>query len=262
MALKYEFHAPDLGDFFPDPFVLQDFAGGIFTIDRVMAIRLFVAVLLMVFFALAFRKPQLVPGKLQNFAEVVLDFIRTKIAEDILGKKQGKAFLPLIATTFILIVAMNLPSVIPFLNMSPNARIGMPLTLAIIGYIAFIYAGAKKFGFFKFMKSSIIVPNMPPAIHIVLAPIEIISTFVLRPVTLTIRLMANMLAGHLILALVFSGTNLLFWQLNGLSALSAGTILFATLFTLFELMVAFLQAYIFTLLVAVYIDLSLHAAEH
>lgn len=262
MALKYEFHAPNLGDFFPDPIVLQDFAGGAFTIDRVMAIRLFVTVVLMVFFALAFRKPQLVPGKLQNLAEVFLDFIRTGIAEDILGKKEGKNYFPLIATTFILVAAMNLPSVIPFLNISPNARVGMPLTLAIIGYIAFIYAGAKKYGFFKFMKSSIIVPNLPPAIHIVMVPIEIISTFILRPVTLTIRLMANMLAGHLILALLFSATNLFFWQLNGISVLSAGTLLFATLFTLFELLVFFLQAYIFSLLVAVYIDLSLHAAEH
>lgn len=242
--------------------MLQDFAGGAFTIDRVMAIRLFMTVVIMAFFALAFRKPQLVPGKLQNAAEVVLDFIRTGIAEDILGKKEGKKYFPLIATTFIMVAAMNLPSVIPFLNISPNARVGMPLVLALMGYVAFIYAGSKKYGFFKFMKSSIIVPNMPPVVHLVMVPIEIISTFVLRPVTLTIRLMANMLAGHLILALLFSATNLFFWQLNGFTVLSAGSIVFATLFTIFELLVIVLQAYIFSLLVAVYIDLSLHAAEH
>ena len=227
-----------------------------------MVVRLFVILLVALFFALAFRNPKLVPGKLQNVAEMILDFVRTGIAEDVLGKKEGKRFLPLITTTFIIVIFLNLPSVIPFLNVSPNARIGMPLVLAVIGYIAFIYAGSKKYGFFKFMKSSIVIPNMPVFIHVIAVPIEFISTFVLRPVTLTIRLMANMLSGHLILALIFSATNFFFWQLNGWMALSAVTLVAAILFTLFELLVIVLQAYIFALLVAVYIDLSLHASEH
>ena len=108
----------------------------------------------------------------------------------------------------------------------------------------------------------VVIPNMPPVMHLIVVPIEFISTFILRPVTLTIRLMANMLSGHLILALIFGATNFFFWQLNGWTALSAVTLVAAILFTLFELLVIFLQAYIFALLVAVYIDLSLHASEH
>jgi F-type H+-transporting ATPase subunit a len=112
------------------------------------------------------------------------------------------------------------------------------------------------------MKSSVVIPNMPAAMHIIVVPIEFISTFILRPVTLTIRLMANMLSGHLILALIFAATDFFFWQFNGWTVLSAVTLVASVLFTLFELLVIFLQAYIFALLVAVYIDLSLHAGEH
>jgi F-type H+-transporting ATPase subunit a len=112
------------------------------------------------------------------------------------------------------------------------------------------------------MKSSLVIPNLPPALHILVVPIEFFSTFVLRPVTLTIRLMANMLAGHIILVLLFSATNFFFWQMNGWTVLSAGTLAFGLAFMLFEMLIIFLQAYIFSLLAAVYIELSLHADEH
>jgi F-type H+-transporting ATPase subunit a len=125
-----------------------------------------------------------------------------------------------------------------------------------------IYAGVKRYGFGKFMKSSLVIPNLPPALHILVVPIEFFSTFVLRPVTLTIRLMANMLAGHIILVLLFSATNFFFWQMNGWTVLSAGTLAFGLAFMLFEMLIIFLQAYIFSLLAAVYIELSLHADEH
>ena len=78
--------------------------------------------------------------------------------------------------------------------------------LAAIAYITFNYVGIKKYGFFKYIKSSIVVPDVPIALHVLLIPIEFISTFILRPFTLTVRLMANMLAGHIMLVLFFSAT--------------------------------------------------------
>ena len=239
-----------------------DFANGYFAIDRLMFVRLLVMVLMGLFFFFAMRKPKLVPGKVQNVAEMMLDFVRINIAEEILGKKEGRRFLPVLTTIFFLIFFMNLPSVIPFLNISPNARVGMPLLLALVSYIVFIYAGAKRYGFGKYMKSSLVIPGLNPLLLLLVVPIEFFSTFVLRPVTLTIRLMANMLAGHLILVMLFSATNFFFWQLNGWTLLAGGTILFAIAFSFFELMVIFLQAYIFALLAAVYIELSLHADDH
>ncbi|MDO4909176.1 MAG: F0F1 ATP synthase subunit A [Corynebacterium sp.] len=271
LALKGEFHAPDLGEFFPG-YVTTDgkihnlwltgFANGWFTLDRLMLVRILMAILVCAFFMVAMRSPKLIPKGAQNVAEYALDFVRINIAEEILGKKEGARFLPLIATIFFLVLSMNLPSIIPFLNISPNARIGMPLLLSLVGYIAFIYAGARKYGFFKYIKSTVVVPNIPVFLHILTIPIEFLSTFILRPVTLTLRLMANMLSGHIILALMFSATNYFFWQLNGWTVLSPVTLLAGLAFTFFEMIVIFLQAYIFALLVAVYLELSLHADEH
>ncbi|MBB0968727.1 F0F1 ATP synthase subunit A [Dietzia aerolata] len=263
LAFKGEFHAPDIDkEFFPVDRWLTDFAGGAFTLDRLMLVRILMAVVLMGFFMIAMRNPRLIPSGVQNFSEICLDFVRVHISEEILGKDQGRRFLPVIATIFFATLAMNLPTVLPGLNVSPNARIGFPMMLALLGYITFVYAGAKKYGFFRYIKLSIVIPNVPPALHILLVPIEILSTFILRPVTLTIRLMANMLAGHLIIVLLFSATNFFFWQLNGWTLLSAGISVLSIAFTLFELLVIFLQAYIFALLVAVYIDSSLHADNH
>ncbi len=227
-----------------------------------MFVRIVMAVLVGIFFVLAFRRPKLVPTGMQNVAELMLDFVRINIAEEILGKKEGRRFLPVLATIFFLVLAMNISAIIPGMNISANARVGMPLVLAVFSYIAFIYAGSKKYGFFKYVKSSVVIPNLPPLLHVIVVPIEIFSTFVLRPATLTIRLMANMLAGHMVLVLLFGATNFFFWQLDGWTALSGLTLVAAVLFTMFELLVIFLQAYIFALLSAVYIELSLHADEH
>ncbi|MDU0478422.1 F0F1 ATP synthase subunit A [Staphylococcus chromogenes] len=270
--MKGEFHAPNLDhELFPGHvtdsgdvvnLLFTDFANGWFALDRLMLIRLVMALLIAVFFLVAMRSPKLIPSGVQNFAEICLDFVRIHIAEDILGKKEGRRFLPVIATIFFLVFATNLPTVIPGMNISPNVRIGMPLVLALFGYVVFIYAGVKRYGFGKYMKSSLVIPNLPPVLHLLVVPIEFFSTFIMRPATLTLRLLANLLAGHIILVLLFSATNFFFWQLNGWTAMAGVTILAAIAFTLFELLVVFLQAYIFALLIAVYIELSLHADEH
>lgn len=227
-----------------------------------MIIRVLMALVVAVLFYVGMRGAKVVPKGFQNVTEIALDFVKTHISDDVIGKKDGDRFLPIIATIFFLTLFMNLPAVIPGLNISPNARIGMPLVMALIVYVVFIYAGAKKYGFFSFVGKSVVVPNLPPALHLLVIPIEFISTFVLRPATLTIRLMANMLAGHIMIVLLFSATNFFFWQFNGWTAVSFVTIIVAVAFTLFELLVIFLQAYIFALLVAVYIDSALHAENH
>ncbi|XWO29446.1 F0F1 ATP synthase subunit A [Rhodococcus sp. BGS-1C] len=255
-----EFQPPSLSDFFP-PALL--FEGTPFELDRLMLIRILMTLILVVLFAFAMRSPKVVPRGLQNVIEYMLDFVKVQIADEILGKEQGKRFLPIIMTIFFAVLFMNLSGIIPFLNISPNARIGMPIVLALIAYVTFNYVGIKKYGFFKYVKSSVVVPDVPPALHVILIPIEFISTFILRPFTLTVRLMANMLAGHLMLVLFFSATQFFFFQaaggmkIFGLFSLAAG---FG--FTLFEMLVIALQAYVFALLTAVYIDLALHADSH
>ncbi|QGU07090.1 ATP synthase subunit a [Corynebacterium occultum] len=265
--MKGEFHPPNLDqEFFPGEYygdiIFNEFANGWFALDRFMLIRLLMAALLVVIFAVAMRNPKLVPSGLQNVVEYALDFVRVHIAEDILGKKEGRRFLPVIATIFFAVLFMNIPAIIPGMNVSPNSRIGMPIALAALGYVTMIYAGAKRYGFGKFIKSSVVIPNIPPALHILVVPIEFFSTFIMRPVTLALRLMANFLAGHLILVLLFSATNFFVWQMNGWTLMGGVTQLVAVLFTVYECIIIFLQAYIFALLVAVYIELSLNADAH
>ncbi|GGC70360.1 F0F1 ATP synthase subunit A [Hoyosella rhizosphaerae] len=255
-----EFHPPTLKDFFP-PAIF--FEGTPIEIDRLMVIRVAVAILVALFFAFALRSPQLVPRGVQNFAELALDFVRIHIAEELLGKEQGRRFLALIATIFFLVLGLNLTGIIPFLNISSNARIGMPIALAALAYITFNYVGIKKYGFFRYVKSSIVVPNVPPFLHILLIPIEFFSTFVLRPFTLTVRLMVSMMAGHIMLVLFFSATHFFLLTADGaMKVFFLPSLIAGVAFTFFELLVMFLQAYIFAMLTAVYIDLALHAEEH
>ncbi|MCX4097367.1 F0F1 ATP synthase subunit A [Nocardia sp. alder85J] len=239
------------------------FQGTVFELDRLMLIRILMSAVLIAVMLAAFRRPQIVPRGLQNIAETGLVFVREQICDEVLGKETGKRYFPLIATIFFSVLFLNFSGVIPFLNISSNARIGMPLVLAVIAYVAFNYIGIKKYGFWKYMRSSIVVPNVPPAMHVLLIPIEFISTFVLRPFTLTVRLMANMLAGHIMLVLFFSATQ--FFLFDGaawMKGLSPFSLLGGFAFTLFELLVIFLQAYVFALLTAVYVGLAQHADAH
>jgi F-type H+-transporting ATPase subunit a len=204
---------------------------------------------------------KLVPGRFQGFVEMALDFVRINIAEDLLGKKDGKRFLPLITTIFYLVLFMNFTGIIPGLNIAGTSVIGMPILLAVVAYIAFVYAGVKKHPG-SFFKNSLMPPGVPPALYIIVTPIEFVSTFVLRPVTLTLRLLMNMIVGHLLLVLFFAATNFFFFTIEGWASLfGIGTLAFGIVFTLFEILIAVLQAYIFALLTTVYIQLAL-AEEH
>ncbi|MBF6520857.1 F0F1 ATP synthase subunit A [Nocardia farcinica] len=255
-----EFHAPSLTDFFP-PAVL--FEGTPFELDRLMLVRLLMTAVLVAVMLLAFRSPRIIPRGLQNVAEIGLVFVKEQIAEEVLGKETGRKFFPLIATIFFTVLFLNFSGIVPLLNISSNARIGMPLVLAVVAYIAFNYVGIKKYGFFTYMRSSIVVPNVPPALHVLLIPIEFVSTFILRPFTLTVRLMANMLAGHIMLVLFFSATwYFLFDAAAWMKVFSPFSLLAGLGFTLFEMLVIFLQAYVFALLTAVYIGLAEHADSH
>ncbi|WP_243844484.1 F0F1 ATP synthase subunit A [Salinibacterium sp. ZJ454] len=253
-----EFHGPSIAEFFPD---IVLFEGTPFAMNRIMLIRMLAFLVLVLIFWLGTRKMKMVPGRFQSAVEMGLDFVRINIAEDLLGKKDGKRFLPLITTIFFMVLFMNLTGIVPFLNIAGTSVIGVPLVLAAAAYIAFIYAGVKKHPG-AFFKNSLMPPGVPPFLYIIVTPIEFISTFVLRPITLTLRLLMNMVVGHLLLVLFFSATHFFFFTLTGLPSLfGVGTLAFGIVFTFFELLIAVLQAYIFALLTTVYIQLAL-AEEH
>jgi F-type H+-transporting ATPase subunit a len=251
------FHVPSIAEFFP-PAIL--FEGTVFELNRIMLIRLLVTVVLCTLFVLAARSAQLVPRRGQNVAEIALDFVRVNIAEEILGEKHARPHVPLLTVIFFGVLGMNITGVIPGLNIAASSLIGFPLVMAALAYAAFIAAGIRSHGVVGFVRNSLFPAGVPWPVYIILTPIELISTFILRPATLTIRLLVNMVAGHLLLVLCFASTHYLFLEAaTGLKAIGVVTLAAGVAFTVFEIFIAALQAYIFTLLTAVYIHLSQEA---
>ena len=237
------------------------FEGTIFEVNRIILVRLLAVVALVLVFWLGTRKMRMVPGRFQGTIEMALNLVRVNIAEDLLGEKDGKRFLPLLTTIFFLVWFMNVTGIIPGLNIAGTSVIGMPLVLAIAAYLAFVYAGLRKYPG-AFLKNALLPPGVPWPLYIIVTPIEFVSTFILRPVTLTLRLLMNMVVGHFLLVLFFSSTHFfILYSDSWMAFFGIGTIAFSIAFTFFELLVATLQAYVFTLLTAVYLQLAL-AEEH
>jgi F-type H+-transporting ATPase subunit a len=252
------FETPSLADFFPPPFA---FAGSnFFELNRLSLVRIVATGLLVVVLYLGTRALRVVPGRGGSLFEMAVGFVHNSIGASVLGPQAARRYLPLLATIFFTVLGMNLTGVIPLLNIASTSLVAMPLTLAVIAFIAFVAAGIKAHGAAGYFRTALLPAGVPKPIYAILTPIEFLSTFILRPVTLTIRLMANMISGHFLLVAFFSMTNYLLISgvgaMKGLSVLSFGA---ALAFTAFEIFVAALQAYIFTLLTTVYISLAREA---
>jgi F-type H+-transporting ATPase subunit a len=252
------FHPPSIWEFFPDAVL---FEGTWFALTRINLIQILASVVLIVVFLIGTRRMKIVPGRFQSVVETGLDFVRVNIAHDLLGRKDGDRFLPILTTFFFLILFMNITGIIPGLNIAGTSVIAMPLLLALVSYVMFIYAGVRK-NPGNFFRNSLMPPGVPWPLYLIIIPLEFLSTFIIRPITLTLRLLMNMIVGHLMLVLFFAATQFFIFSLGGFwSLLGVGTLAFGFAFTLFEILVAFLQAYVFTILSAVYIQLAV-AEEH
>ncbi len=252
------FSPPSIAEFFP-PKLFEfgpDFLGQpLFAMTRINLIMIIMTVALLTFFYFAFRKPAVVPTKIQSLGEIFLDFVRVHISEEVLGH-QAKRFNLLLTTMFFMVLAFSITGILPLMHIAASSVIAIPLILALASYVVFNYAGAKQHGLVHYLQLNLFPPGVPKPLYILVTPIELVSTFIFRPATLTIRLVANMIAGHMLLVLFYSGANYMLLVSDSLLLKPFGVFSFAAgfAFTLFEILVAFLQAYIFTLLTAVYIS--------
>jgi F-type H+-transporting ATPase subunit a len=254
-----EFHAPTVADFFP-PAIF--FEGTPFEFNRIMLVRVIAALVLLTVFVIAARRAKVVPGRFQNGIEMILDFVRNAIAVEVLGKENGRKYFPLLATIFCTVLVMNITTVTPFLNIAGTSVIGLPIVLALWTYVMYLGAGVKAHGVGGYLKNSLLPPGVPKPLYLLLVPIEALQVFVLRPATLAIRLMANMVAGHLMLAICFAATSFFLFDADGaMKFFGAGTFVAGFAFFFFEVFVSALQAYVFAILTAVYLNLSVEA-EH
>lgn len=250
------FSAPSISEFFPG-----DLTSGPLYVTRIHLIGLLMTGLVALFFVVAFAKPKLVPSGVQNFAEWAVEGMEKAIVGEVMGKK-GVKYAPYLLSMFFILLAFNSTGVLPLMHIPVTAVIGVPFVFAIVAWVVFNVAGIRALGFLPYMKANLFPPGIPGPIYLLVTPIEFISTFILRPVTLTIRLLANMMAGHLLLVLFFSATAYFLLDADGfLKVFAIPSYAMGFAFTLFEILVIFLQAYIFTLLTAVYID-GATSAEH
>jgi F-type H+-transporting ATPase subunit a len=251
LAQRAGFHAPGVEVFEWPDIVHIEVAGVDLGINRVV-LQMFVVVLLVWgLFYLGFRRPKLVPSGLQNVMETIVDFIRNQIVLEVIGR-DGLRYLPYLTTLFVFVFFGNLGGVIPPVFFPLNGRAALPAIMAICSLLLFISVGISSQGP-AYFKNALFPPGIPWPVYILLTPIEFVSTFIVRPVTLAIRLLANMIAGHLILTVFFVATGYLLTSMNISALFGIGALAFSVSLIAFELFVAGLQAYVFTILSAVYI---------
>ncbi|MEO5899426.1 MAG: F0F1 ATP synthase subunit A [Ilumatobacteraceae bacterium] len=232
--------------------------------NKIGLIAVLAAVIGSAIFLLAGRKdPQLAPTGVRNLAETSVEFIENGIVMETMGK-DGLGWTPFLLSIFLFVYLCNVPGIIPILYMPATARIAIPMFLSLLVWVIYNGVGIKHQGLGGYLKNTLFPPGVPKALYILVTPIEFISNIIVRPFSLTVRLFANMLAGHILLVTFSLLSQAMFQATTHKIALVPMGILpfFMLLFiTGFEVLVAFLQAYIFTILTAVYIGGATHP-EH
>ena len=254
------FTPPGIGEFYPEALTSFSLLGVDFEITRITLI-LWIATLALVAFLIAtVRNPQIVPGKLQFVGESGYSLVRDGIARDVIGPK-GLPFAPFLVSLFFFILANNLMAIIPFAQISPMSKFAFPLVLAVICWVVYIAVGIRNQGAWPYFRDIMFLPGVPKPMYILITPLELLQNFVVRPFTLAVRLFANMFAGHMLLVVFSLGAVYLLSRDNISFVFGPVSALMAIVMTFFELLVIFLQAYVFTMLMGTYLNGSVEAAH-
>jgi F-type H+-transporting ATPase subunit a len=222
------------------------------SISRHVVMMWVASALLIVFLNFAFRRSVLVPSGLANLFEALVVFIRDEVVVPIMGE-HGKVYLPYLLTVFFFILFCNLLGLIPY-TATATGNISVTAALALMTFFVTQGAGIANNGFFGYLRS-IVPPGLPAPLLIIMIPIELISLLA-KPFALCIRLFANMIAGHVAI-MVFLGLVIMMKTLW----LAPFSVTFAVALYLLEIFIGFIQAFIFTLLSAMFINMAAHP-EH
>ena len=224
-------------------------AGVELQVTRHMLMMVIAAILLILLIATAFRKRQVVPHGLANFFEVIVVFLRDEVVRPNMGK-EGDKFLPYFLTLFFFILLGNLMGLVPW-GASPTGNINVTAGLSLLTLLLMIVMGIAKNGLFGYLKT-FVPPGVPIFVMPIIIPIEIIGLFI-KPFALTMRLFANMLGGHAVVAA--------FLGLIATPLIAPLSVAGAVAISMLEIFVGFLQAYIFVMLSSVFIGMSMHPSH-
>jgi len=233
------------------------FGSGPFAVNKVIILMWVSAAIAFTVMYLGGRKQALVPTGMQNVAESAVGFVEDGIIMETIGP-DGLKYTPYLLTLFTFILTCNIWGLIPGVQMPVNARIALPAFMAILVWFAYHIIGIKSQGPIKYFKSATIPPGVPKAVLPLVFFIELMGILVTRPLSLAVRLFANMIAGHLLLV-TFAVLSQALFESTYVGAVAPFALL--VFLSAFEVLVAFLQAYIFTILAAVYIGGAMHP-EH
>lgn len=235
---------------------------GFFEFTRTTFLILLAALVVVALLYFGLRKSRPVPTKFETIVQSLVTFVREGIAKDIIGP-QGETYAPYLLSVFLFVLVGNMFEVAPLINFPITSRMAVPAVLAGLTYVIYLYVGFKTSGI-RYLIDVIWPKSVPVALRPLVGLIEGVQYLVLRPLTLAVRLFANLVAGHLMLTLLL-GSGVTFVLAVGEIGPRAGIGLIWFVVGLgifvFEIVVAALQAYIFTLLSAVYIQSSVHP-EH
>ena len=254
-----DFNLPPIGPDRTFDFLGQEMYLGV---TKPMLQAVLAGVLVFAFLYLALRKRSMVPGRLQFAGEEAYGFVRNSMGRDIIGSRDFQRFVPYLVTVFFFILANNLFASIPFIQFPTMSRSGMVYGLALLSWLIYNYVGIKKHGFVGYFKHQSVPAGVTGPILLLIIPLEFMSNILVRPVTLALRLFANMFAGHLLLILFALGGEFLVLHMAIQYApvgILAWLLFIAIAFL--EILIQFLQAYVFVLLNAMYIAGAI-ADEH
>ncbi|MGW0958989.1 F0F1 ATP synthase subunit A [Streptomyces gelaticus] len=250
------FPGPGLHSFLFEP-IFGDADSNIY-FNKTMLLALLGTVIIVGFFWAAFRKPKVVPGKLQMVAEAGYDFVRRGIVYETLGKREGEKYVPLMVSIFFFVWMMNLWSIIPLAQFPVTSIIAYPAALALTVYVLWMSITFKRHGFVGGLKNLTgYDKSLGPVLPLIMV-IEFFSNVLVRPFTHAVRLFANMFAGHTLLLLFTIAS---WYLLNGIGIAYAGvSFVMVIVMTAFELFIQAVQAYVFVLLACSFIQGAV--AEH
>jgi F-type H+-transporting ATPase subunit a len=255
-AAPTDYTAPGAEDFWQPLFGTD----GPWAITRPILLMVVATGLIIWYLHITTRRKALVPSRGQMGTEAVYGLVRNGIARDLIGSKEFMRFVPLLFSLFTIILVNNFFGVVPPFNYPTMSRIGFPIALSLIVWIVFHVVGMRKHGFIGYWKS-LVPAGLPAAMVPFIFVLELITDLFTRPVTLALRLFGNMFAGHILIVLFVTGGWYMLTSGGFLTVAGGVTWIFAFVMTLFELLVEFLQAYVFTLLAALYIGGAI-ADEH
>jgi F-type H+-transporting ATPase subunit a len=235
------------------------FSIGPFDFTRTVFLTFLAMLIVLALLYFGLRKPRVVPTKFGVMMESAVGFVRDDIAKGVIGP-EGGTYTPYLLAMFLFLLVANLFEITPGINFPITSRMAIPLFLSLLTWVIFVFLGFFKNGF-SYLGDLIWPKSVPIGLRWLVGIIELVSTFLLRPLTLAVRLFANMVAGHLMLTLLLASGWIFMSSVGDIgfrSIIGLPWFVFGLGIFVFEIVVAVLQAYIFTLLSAVYIQSSIH----